>query len=278
VNLGSGVIFGGSQAMTFSGAAQLLGSETLQVNIATSFGGGIAESGGAAKLTKTGSGTLTLSGSSTYSGGTEVANGRLVVDNSTGSATGSGEIRIRNGAEIFGGGSVAGMLTLESGARLSPGSSPGGLTAGSALWEGGSTFVWEINDAEGTAGASPGWDQFRVTAGLTLAGTSANPILLKLVSLQLDGQAGAVFNFDSQLSYQWTLVTTGSGITGFDPAEMAIDAGGFSGADPNNFKVVADGNNLALIYTVPEPSTGALAVLGAAAVGWSRRRGSRLVE
>lgn len=278
VNLGSGVAFGGNQAMTFSGAAHLLGSQTLQVGVATTFSGGIGETGGAAKLTKSGSGTLTLSGASTYVGGTDVAAGRLLVNNTSGSATGSGDVRVRSGAEILGGGSIAGMLTLESGATISPGSSPGELTVGAALWEGGGVFVWEINDADGSAGLSPGWDQWRIMGGLTLAGTAANPIRLTLVSLQLDGQAGTVFNFDSLRSYQWTIATTGGGITGFDPTAVAIDASGFSGADPNEFRVAADGNNLVLTYAVPEPSSGMLALLGTAALGWSRRRGSRLVE
>jgi autotransporter-associated beta strand protein len=275
VNLGGGVGFNGPQAMTFSGNARLLGSQTLRVETATSFGGGVEESGGPARLTKTGSGTLTLSGTGTYSGGTEVAEGRLVVDNASGSATGTGEVRVKSGAEIGGGGSIAGLLVLEEGAVLSPGRSIGQLSVGSALWEAGGVFVREVDSAEGAAGESPGWDQLRITGGLTFAATEGNPFRLKLVSLQPNGQPGTVFDFDSQGVYSWTLVTTGSGIAGFSPTAVVIDSSEFVGAEAGQFQVLVQGNDLRLAYAVPEPSTMGLVALGAA---WLGSRGRRLIQ
>jgi autotransporter-associated beta strand protein len=278
VNLGGGVAFGGSQSFSFNGALRLLGSQTLQVANSTTFNGSVGETGGAATLTKAGPGTLTLAAPGTYSGGTEVTAGRLVVNNVSGSGTGSGAVLVRNGAEISGTGSISGGLTLESGAILRPGNAAGALTVGSTLWKGGAIYVWEINDADGSAGASSGWDQLKVAGGLTLSATAENPFLLNLVSLAPGGQAGPVFSFDSQKSYQWTIATTGAGIAGFDPSKVAINPTGFTGSDPSQFHLVVQGNNLVLAYAVPEPSTGILAMAGAAGLFWGRSRRSRLVE
>jgi autotransporter-associated beta strand protein len=272
VNLGGGVAFGGGQSFSFNGAIQLLGSQTLQVANSTTFNGSVGETGGTAALTKAGPGTLTLSASGIYSGGTEVTTGRLVISNTSGSATGSGGVIVRGGAEISGMGNIFGGLTLESGATLRPGNTAGELTVGSTLWKGGAIYVWEINDAEGSAGASPGWDRLRVTGGLTVSATAENPFLLTLVSLGLDGQAGPVFNFDNQQSYQWIIATTGDGIAGFDPSKIAIHPAGFSGSDPSQFQLAVQGNNLVLTYAVPEPGTGRLALAGAAGLFWGRRR------
>ncbi len=91
-----------------------LGGFTLNVasnNLDTTFAGVIEESG---ILGKTGSGKLTLSGANSYSGSTSVTAGTLVVANQSGSATGTGAVKIRAGT-LGGNGIIAGSVTVGTG-------------------------------------------------------------------------------------------------------------------------------------------------------------------
>ncbi len=111
-----------------------LGSKNLSVgsnNRSTRFrgvihdGGYIDEAGGS--LTKVGSGSLTLLHSSSYTGDTTVASGDLLVENQSGSATGTGNVFVNAGA-LGGTGIIAGALTIGtdngSGAILAPRQTP----------------------------------------------------------------------------------------------------------------------------------------------------------
>ncbi len=106
----------------------ILGSNELGVgsnNLNTTFSGVIQGSG---SLTKIGTGPLTLSGSNTYTGGTTVRRGRLVVNNTVGSGTGSGAVRVNAGI-LAGRGTIAGAVTVGTGggagAALAPGKAGG---------------------------------------------------------------------------------------------------------------------------------------------------------
>jgi autotransporter-associated beta strand protein len=76
------------------------------------FSGTIGGSGG---LTKQGGGTLTLAGTSSYAGTTNVDVGGLLVD---GALSGVGLASVASGARVGGDGSLAGALSLLSGARF----------------------------------------------------------------------------------------------------------------------------------------------------------------
>ena len=77
---------------------------------------------------KSGPGTLNLTGASTYSGGTFVEEGILLVNNTDGSATGSGTVAVSPLAMLGGAGLIGGGLT--NAGVVSPGNSPGALTIG----------------------------------------------------------------------------------------------------------------------------------------------------
>lgn len=79
---------------------------------ALTFSGTIGGSGG---LTKQGAGTLTLAGTSSYAGATNVDVGGLLVD---GALSGVGLASVASGARVGGDGSIAGALSLLSGARF----------------------------------------------------------------------------------------------------------------------------------------------------------------
>jgi autotransporter-associated beta strand protein len=109
---GTGSVFLGAKRLT-------VGSNGLS----TTFSGVIADcpaidptcnsTGAFGSLTKIGKGKLTLSHSTgnTYTGGTTVANGRLLVKNTTGSATGSGPVQVNRGT-LDGTGKISGTVTI----------------------------------------------------------------------------------------------------------------------------------------------------------------------
>jgi autotransporter-associated beta strand protein len=132
-------IGGGTQDMTLA-----LGNPTNNV-VQVNRTGGITintaiknAAGVAARLTKTGTGTLTLSHANTYSGGTTSRQGALVVTNTTGSATGVGNVQVNLGT-LRGVDKIAGAVTIgngsNSGATVLGGNSvsPGILTIHGAL-------------------------------------------------------------------------------------------------------------------------------------------------
>ncbi len=90
-------------------------------------------------MTKIGKGSLVLTRANTYTGGTVVQRGKLVVENTTGSATGRGSVEVISG-KLRGGGIIHGAVILGtgsgSGAILSPGSNAvtlGIMTIGDAV-------------------------------------------------------------------------------------------------------------------------------------------------
>ena len=111
-----------------------LGSSQLTINtrLVVPFSGVISGDG---SLKKMGRGTYDLTNANTYTGGTIVRAGTLLVDNTNGSATGTGQVRVVSGA-LGGTGTIAGPVIVGSdtsgnGSFLTPGPNfnhPGTLT------------------------------------------------------------------------------------------------------------------------------------------------------
>ena len=118
---GDGLVFLGSRNLT-------LGSN----NLSTTFSGRI--SGTRGTLTKTGTGTLILDSANVHTGGTTVSGGFLLINNTSGSGTGSGPVQATGGT-LGGDGIISGSVTIGPGA-LAPGKNiftPGTLTIGRSL-------------------------------------------------------------------------------------------------------------------------------------------------
>ena len=218
-------------------------------------------------FTKLGAGTLVLGGASTYTGPTLVEAGTLKVN---GSLATSG-VLVKSGAVLGGSGTIAGSVIVDSGARISPGNSPGTLTTGSETWTGGGGYVWEINKADGTKGSSPGWDWLNIDGDLTLASTSGDKFTIYVHSLTLGGAAGPATGFVYGQTYTYPIVTASGPIADFSPDLFLIDHSAFSTnlGTLGTFAIEQslDGTSINLVFTaVPEPRDTAVAVAALLAV------------
>ncbi len=248
-------------------------------------------------LTKAGSGKWILSGSNSYTGATTVNAGTLVISGQisnssavvigaggnlaynsavarTGSITlnGSGASR----AVLSGTGAINTAITLDNvGDTLAPGNSPGLRAFGvGQSWES-FTYEWETNDWS-TKVAGANFDQINITGSLNLIGGSGD-YLLDLISLTTLNAEGNVNGFDGS-PQSWTILTTTTGITGFDMANWTILTSNFTSnpAWSGDWMINQVGNDLVLSYAaIPEPATTStllLGGLGLAVVLYRRRK------
>ncbi len=114
---------------TFNGPITLLDPVNLTAAAGgrVSFNGVISETtGGGLSVTKSGEGIVNLTADNIYTGPTAVNAGTLLVNNSTGSGTGAGDVTVNAGATLGGSGHIAGSVTIFEGA-LKPGNSAGAL-------------------------------------------------------------------------------------------------------------------------------------------------------
>ena len=116
-----------AQSVTVGTAGGVLDLDGNNVTLANPIG-----NSGTGALTVT-NGTLTLTTANTFSGGMTVGTGStLVVNNTSGSATGSGPVTVQNGATLYGVGTVGGALTINGGGTLNlPTTGAAAFTAGS---------------------------------------------------------------------------------------------------------------------------------------------------
>ena len=257
-----------------------------------------------ATLVKSGAGKLTLAGANTTVAVT-VAQGTVNVTNASGLGTGATTVNggllavnasianvvtVNTGGTVGGGGSIA-ALNVVAGATLSPGNSPGTLTAGNVALFGGSIFEWQVQDANDVAK----YDHFNVTGTLDLSSASlANRIVFKVVSLLGAGDGittGRPLNFDAafgpapaaQRIKTFNLGTVANvnlgananinDVFSFDLSQFTYSDGTTSGAGV--WSIDWNSANGAMTLTaVPEPSTYGfgLGALALAAVAIRRRK------
>ncbi len=189
----------------------------------------------------TGAGGRTyLTADNTYTGGTTVTDGTLVVNNTTGSGTGSGAVTVATKGYLIGTGVIGGAVTNSG--IISGGNSVGTLTIGGGLtFTSGSTNEWELA-ANSTAS---GFDQLVLTGGaLTI---SSNTWL----NVKFSGSATFpdISNPFWQTSHSWKVIS----ISGSASNPGLTTFSGIVGANGNNagvFSTSTDGSgNVYLTFT-----------------------------
>ena len=180
----------------------------------------------AGRINKTGTSPLVLTAANLYAGPTTVDAGFLYANNSTGSATGTGPVTVKNNGTLAGNGFISGSVTVESGGTVSPGDGGKGILTFNS---GGVLHSGSILDLELGGGTS---DKLVVNAGAI----STNPgVVVRLT------QSGALNIGDSVV------------IATFQPG---VDV---SGMNPDHFELdtalqgvfTFDGINLWFNYTGP---------------------------
>lgn len=271
--LGTGLT---GQDGTISNSLSVVNNANLTYNRfgSNSYGGAISGSG---SVTKTGVGTQTLTGTNTYQGATAINQGSLLVN---GTHTGGGTYTVANGATLGGTGSTDSVVILSAGATISAGASIGTLNTGSEIWNGSAVLDLEMR-TDGTGSAGTDWDLLAINGTLDLSGvTSSNKFSINLFTMSDTTTSGLLATWDPGIDHTWTgfLTTTGgiTGIVGPLPDLFNVNTGGFQNSFSGTFSIAQSGNNLDLLYVIPEPSTGVLLAFGLFAALSRRRR--RLVH
>jgi autotransporter-associated beta strand protein len=102
----------GEGAVALGGNDLTIGANNLQTTFSGLITDGRNNTGGS--ITKVGNGTLDLTGSNNYTGGTTVISGNLLVDNITGSGTGTRPVQVIGG-RLGGKGIIAGSVSVGTG-------------------------------------------------------------------------------------------------------------------------------------------------------------------
>ncbi len=256
--------------ITFGGANLYTGGTTIGSNVTV-----IAAHNDALGTT----GTVTLN-----QGTLAVASGITASFNATthplvitsGKLSGTGTFAFNSSLDVKGG--TTGQIVLSPGLNQ-PGQLNFNFTSGATLiLDSGGNYQWKLMDAKNSTG---GWDTIAVTGGVNITATSIAPFNLTISTVNADGSSGLAGNFDVYSSYSWTLLTSTTPITGFDTTKFSIDSTLFLNRTfDGSFSVGLDsaGTSILLNYSaaaIPEPSTWALMITGAAVLAASSLRRRR---
>ncbi len=159
------------------------------------------------------------------------------------------------GRYLAGNGTIFNEISVSNAGELRPGASVGALTvAMQTTWGAGGVYAWEIDDALGQPGGDHGWDVLHVQDGLNILATEANPFVVRVESLALNGGAGLPEHFNPLDDYAW-VIATATELTGFSLDALSVDDTSFRemwGADPlGEFALEQAGSDVVLAYVPP---------------------------
>ena len=284
-----GMLSGSAGGVITTGTA--VGTATLTTSFTgtSTFAGVISDNGsGIVALTKAGAGTLRLTGSSGYTGATTVTAGVLAVNGQISSA-----VTVATGATVGGSGVISGAL---SGAgTVSPGNSPGILTAGQFDATGGLDAAFEFmalapvyNDSSASLN-----DVLRLTSGTPIVGTLTGGNLIDVyfnVNSIATGDtfeggfftelsAGALLSAVENATFTYW-IKDNAGSTSFNgvsysPLSSLPSITGVTVQTVNVTRTFAGGSvsgSVTQFVIVPEPGALTLVVGGVVAAAWVIRR------
>lgn len=238
----------------------------------------LGEFNGGAVLDKTTAGTLVFDTANTYTGGTTVSEGTLLVNNTVGSATGSGSVTVALGATLGGSGIISGPTSI-LGAH-NPGNSPGIQNFGSDLtYNGGSsTLIWELianSAAPGDRGTL--FDGLNVGGDLDFAGATAATITFNGPGSSVDWSDALWGSNQEWLVYDVAGTTSNFGNLGLSGSDWADKDGDLFSTvlSTSSFSFTQNGSDVYLNYNIgiiPEPSRVVLLALGVLGIFFRRRR------
>lgn len=225
---------------------------------------------GTGGLRKTGGGTLRLADTAkAYTGPTQVAAGTLAVDTT-----------IASGVTVAAGGTLSGTGTLAAAAVIaglhSPGSSPGIQSFSSNLtYDAGAALLWELI-ASSTASRGTAFDGVDVSGTLDFPGATWMRLSFDAAGSAVDWNDPFWNDGHSWLVYDVAGSTSGVGNLSVQTADWLDGSGGrFDTIRPGSgFAVRQTGQDVELVYAVPEPSA-ALPVLVTGAALLFRQRARR---
>jgi autotransporter-associated beta strand protein len=254
---------------------------TLGANGASGTFGGTMDDGHVAgkllNLVKIGAGTQTMRGANTIFGTVTISNGTFalagsatlpnaptitVASGATFDASGIGGFTVGAAKTLAGLGTVVGSTVINGTVKPFLGTVGTLTNNGSVTFGPGGSYVWDINNATGTAGTDSGWSLLRIIGnGLAITATSGSQFNIKITSLTAGDVAGNAANFNPNVSASWTLVQGDSPITGFDPAVFTLDTTAFSnprGSGAFTIGLSLDTLSLVLSFTTTPVITTAL--------------------
>ena len=264
----------GNSSTTSDSTLTLTGTSTLSPTVQDTLGSGTRKT-----AISINGGTVTITNANTYTGGTTVTSGStLIVDNTTGSATGGGNVTIDAGGTLAGSGTITAATNeliingnLIGGPATSPSvavdldlitSGTGSTILGSNsvlnldLFGDGTTFGAGFgNQAANTSAA----DLLRLSGALTI--TSGATLKLGNPNAQTAWAAGDVFKL-----FDWTNLTTLTGSFNVDAVDLNL--GPSLSLDTSNLYTLGTVS----ITAIPEPSRALLLLLGLLGFTLRRRR------
>jgi fibronectin-binding autotransporter adhesin len=263
---------GASTARVLTLGGTSTSANTIQGAIINNTGAGTSGTNAVA-LVKQDAGVWILSGASTYSGGTTVNGGTLLVNNTTGSATGTGTVVLANSGRLGGNGTAGSLtagvaLTQQTGGVILVGQNGVQdaqtltLQAAEGFTISGSIELDIIGGAaSGTLNAQSGNNDLLVFRGgaVTLTGATLN-IHTALPVTSGNWVAGSTWNL-----IDWTTV---SGT--FDTVTALPDLGILGLAW--DWSQLYSSGTLSIVAAVPEPSRVLLAISGLFSLLFGRRR------
>lgn len=231
-----------------------------------------------------GSGQLTLSNSNTYSGNTTLhSGGRLAATNTTGSATGSGNVQANTGSVILGIGFVSpaagGAITVGSGAKVRIGNSSGDdsgkiLTftpaSGSitTTFETGSTIEFDLFSGAGLG------DQSSIVSSSDLFRTGGSFNIQSGVKLRVSSSMTGFAANDRWRLFDWTTLGGNAPSGTFESSLMELPAL-TTGLEWNLSQLQTLGTlsvTAASFAAVPEPNRAVFMLLGICIAIFRRKR------